>query len=208
MTYQDNIYHRFLELPFSYPKPERFSKSSEKFSMMMESSEIYEPFREFVESFGLQISNVLEAFYTPPGGGKVPLHTDTGQLPGENDVCKLNFTWGPEDSTTEWYKIKDNSFLQKYNLNNEHANSKFYEAGIDPDIDLSYVLFADLENADLVYETPITKPSLLNVSQLHSTYNPSESENRWSLCFTLLDNGKVLTFDKALTLFEDYIVEE
>lgn len=208
MIHQNNIYHRFLNLPFSYPKPERFSRPSEKFSMMMESSEIYQPFNAFIESFGLKISNVLEAFYTPPGGGKVPLHTDTPQLPGENDVCKLNFTWGPSDSTTEWYQIKDNSQLQKYNLDNDHANTKFYEAGIKPDIDFSYVLFADLENANLVYETPITKPSLLNVSQLHSTYNPSETENRWSLCFTLLKNGEILTFEHALKIFADYIVEE
>ena len=203
----ENIYHRYLNLPFEYPKPEEFNTGVEKYSVLLNDTEIYEPFKQWVEQFDLTISNVLEAFYTSPNGGRVPLHTDTSYLPGTHDVCKLNFTWGPMDSTTRWYKIKDENKLVKHFLNEDHANKKFYNAGIVPDIDISYVLFAEWEDADLVYETVIDRPSLLNVSQLHSTWNPSSEQHRWTLCFTLLENGEVLTFQRANEIFKDYIAE-
>lgn len=200
-----NVYHRYLNLPFKYPKPERFNSPIDNYTMLLEREEIYPPFKSWVESFDLKISNILEAFYTKPNGGKVPLHADTGHLPGTNDICKLNFTWGPLDSTTRWYKVKDESKLKKHYFTDEIANNKFYEAGIKPDIDISHILIADWEDVDLVYEAVIDRPSLLNISQLHSTWNPSPTEDRWTLCFTLLENGKTLPFNRAVEIFKDYI---
>lgn len=204
----NNIYHRYLELPFTYPKPERFNSGCDQFTTLLTKQEIYKPFQQWVESFGLKISNILEGFYTAPNGGRVPLHADTPQTPGENDICKVNFTWGSLDSTTQWYKIKDESKIQKHYLNDADANKKFEEAGIVPDIDISYVLFADWDDADLVHEVVIDRPSLLNISQLHSTWNPSPTEHRWTLCFTLLNDDKPLTFEKAKELFKEYIIDE
>lgn len=204
----ENIYHRYLKLPLSYPKPERFNHPSDTYSVILEHEKIYEPFKNFVSSFGLTISNVLEGFYTQPNGGRVPLHADTSTLPGVNDICKLNFTWGPSESTTQWYKIKDISKIKKHCINDNDANKKFYEAGIVPDIDIEYVLFADRDDADLVYEAVIDQPSLLNISQLHSTWNPSSTEHRWTLCFTLLENRQLLSFQRATEIFKDYIIAE
>lgn len=201
-----NIYHRYLNLPFEYPKPEQFNQGTEKYAILLEHQKIYEPFKEWVESFGLTISNVLEAFYTKPNGGRVPLHADTGYMPGTHDICKLNFTWGPLDSTTQWYKIKDESKLKKHYFGDEGINKKFHDAGIVPDFDISYVLFAEWEDADLVHEAVIDRPSLLNISQLHSTWNPSPTEHRWTLCFTLLENNKPLTFERANEIFKEYII--
>ena len=200
-----NIYHRYLVLPFEYPKPKKFNQGSNKFSELLEDEKIYEPFRVWVEGFGLEISNIVESFYTKPGGGRVPLHADTSTLPGENDLCKLNFTWGPENSTTQWYQIRDINKIKKHYLGNDFTNQKFEKAGIVPDIDISYVLFSELEECDLVYEAVINRPSLLNISQLHSTWNPSLNEHRWTLCFTLLENKKPLTFARSLEIFKDYI---
>jgi hypothetical protein len=200
-----NIYHRYLNLPFSYPKPEIFNQGSKNYTALIEQQYIYNTFQEWVASFGLTISNVLEGFYTPPNGGRVPLHSDTASMPGDNDICKLNFTWGSPDSTTQWYKIKDNSKIKKHHLDNADANQKFYDAGIVPDIDITYVLFADHEDAELVYEAVIDRPSLLNISQLHSTWNPSPTEHRWTLCFTLLENKKPITFQRGLEIFKNYI---
>lgn len=200
-----NVYHRYLNLPFEYPKPERFNTPIDNYTMLLEREEIYPPFKAWVESFDLKISNILEAFYTKPNGGKVPLHADTGHLPGTNDICKLNFTWGPLDSTTRWYKVKDESKLKKHYFTDEIANNKFYEAGIKPDIDISHILIADWEDVDLVYEAVIDRPSLLNISQLHSTWNPSPTEDRWTLCFTLLENDTTLPFNRAVEIFKDYI---
>jgi hypothetical protein len=201
----DNIYHRYLNLPLSYPKPKRFETSSEKYSVLID-EDVHKPFLDWLSTFGLAPSNVLEAFYTPPNGGRVPLHADTATLPGEHDICKINFTWGPSDSKTVWYKIKDESKLKKHYFGKEGANEKFDEAGIIPDFDISYVLFAEFEDADVIHEAVIDRPSLLNISQLHSTWNPSPTEDRWTLCFTLMENGKPLTFNRALEIFKDYIV--
>jgi hypothetical protein len=203
-----NIYHRYLNLPFTYPKPERFNFGSDKYAVLLEQEEIYKPFEDWIKSFGLTISNVLEGFYTAPNGGRVPLHADTPFLPGTNDICKLNFTWGSEDSTTQWYKIRDESKIKKHYFGGEGINKKFYDAGIVPDIDISYVLFADWNDADLMHEAVINRPSLLNISQLHSTWNPSLAEHRWSLCFTLLENKNLLSFNRATEIFKDYIYLE
>jgi hypothetical protein len=202
-----NVYHRYLNLPFDYPKPEKFNHPIEGYAVFLDRKIIHEPFHQWVESFGLTISNVLEGFYTPPNGGKVPLHADTGyQLPGLNDICKLNFTWGSSDSTTRWYQVNDESKLIKHYFGKGASNEKFYKAGIDPDIDISYVWLAEWDDVNLVYEAVIDRPSLLNISQLHSTWNPSPTEHRWTLCFTLLEDGKALTFDRALNIFKQYII--
>jgi hypothetical protein len=174
----------------------------------MNREEIHGPFKEWIESHGLTISNVLEAFYTKPNGGRVPLHADTGyQRPGVNDICKLNFTWGPLDSTTRWYRVKDESKLINHKFGKDASNKKFYDIGIEPDIDISHIWIAECQDVDLVYEAVIDRPSLLNISQLHSTWNPSPTEHRWTLCFTLLENGQALPFTRALQIFKDYIVE-
>jgi hypothetical protein len=201
------FYHKYLNLPFDHPKPKRFDHPADGYAVLIDRDAIYPPFEEWINSLGLKISNVLEAFYTKPNGGRVPLHSDTSYIPGIHDICKLNFTWGPSDSTTQWYKIKDESKLKKYEFGKEGANKKFYDAGIIPDIDIEYVLFADLEDGELVYEAVIDRPSLLNISQLHTTWNPSLTEDRWTLCYTLLENGELLTVQRASEIFKNYITE-
>ena len=203
-----NVYHRYLNLPFQYPKPERFNNPVDNYNVLINREEIHGPFKEWIESHGLYISNVLEAFYTKPNGGRVPLHADTGyQRPGINDICKLNFTWGPLDSTTRWYRVKDETKLVNHKFGKDASNKKFYDIGIEPDIDISHIWIAEWEDVDLVHEAVIDRPSLLNISQLHSTWNPSPTEHRWTLCFTLLENGQALPFTRALQIFKDYIVE-
>ena len=203
-----NVYHRYLNLPFQYPKPERFNNPVDNYNVLINREEIHGPFKEWIESHGLYISNVLEAFYTKPNGGRVPLHADTGyQRPGINDICKLNFTWGPLDSTTRWYRVKDETKLVNHKFGKDASNKKFYDIGIEPDIDISHIWIAEWEDVDLVHEAVIDRPSLLNISQLHSTWNPSTTEHRWTLCFTLLENGQALPFTRALQIFKDYLAE-
>lgn len=206
MNVDSTVYHKYLSLPFAYPKPERFNDPANGYAILMDKDAIDSQFKKWIGSFGLTISNVLEAFYTAPNGGKVPLHADTGYLPGTHDCCKLNFTWGSSDSTTRWYKATDESKLIKHKFGEKGINEKFYAAGITPDIDISHVLLAEWEDVELVYEAVIDRPSLLNISQLHSTWNPSPDEHRWSLCFTLLENGQLLSVSRACEIFKDYIV--
>jgi hypothetical protein len=204
---KENIYHRYLNLPFTYPKPERFNHPSDSYAIVMEEKDIYEPFKLWVEGFGLTISNILEAFYTKPNGSDVPLHVDSGWLPGTRDIGKINFTWGPIDSTTRWYNIKDESKYKRVPLGNRYLNQKFYERGIVPDIDIDYSVVADWKDVEVVHEAVINKPSLMNVGQLHSTWNNSTTEHRWTLCFILKENNETITFQRSLEIFKDYIEE-
>ena len=61
---------------------------------------------------------------------------------------------------------------------------------------------------NLVWEANTNKVSLLNVGQLHSTYNPTDV-GRWTLCFvpssSALRGGTYLTFEEALEVYADYI---
>jgi hypothetical protein len=199
------FYHKYLNLPFEYPKPERFNHPADSYSILMDPNEIYQPFKEWIESFGLTISNVFEAFYTRPNGSDVPLHADPGWIPGTHDICKLNFTWGPLDSTTRWYKIKDESKYIKYYFGEGGANKQLYDDNIKPDIDVNYSIVANWDDVDLVYEAVIDRPSLINVGQLHSTWNPSPTDYRWTLCFILLEDNELITFQRATEIFKDYI---
>lgn len=200
-----NLYHRYLNIPFDYPKPDLFNKPSDDFITFIDKGQIYGPFKEWVESKNLSISNILEGFYTKPGGGKIPLHTDTHYRPGEHDLCKLNFTWGPTTSTTRWFKVKDESQLIEFVHSGDGVNQGIDQSGIVPDIDVSKNYTAKWEDVDMVYEAVIDRPSLLNIGQLHSTWNPSSDEHRWTLSFTLLEEGNVLTFQRALEVFKECI---
>ena len=206
-----NIYHRYLKLPFEYPKPEIFDHGYHKTIQYPDISSVDTRFRIWIESLGLVIGNNLEAFYTPPNGGSISIHSDTPWLPGIKDVCKLNFTWGPSSSVTRWYRARYDSdiiLVKSYDLpvtidstidikevNIDHSDGAVYFAHCS----------ADVENVDLVYEAVIDRPSLFNSSQLHSTFNPG-SEHRWTLSFLLTDQaGELLQFSDALDIFQDYI---
>jgi hypothetical protein len=204
-TMHNNVYHRYLKLPFTYPKPERFNYPADTYAILMDQEQVFGPFRDWVKNLGLTISNVLEGFYTKPNGSDVPLHADPGWIPGTHDICKLNFTWGPSSSTTRWYKIKDESKYIKRYIGKLTINEKFHEENIKPDVDINYSIIANWEDVDLVHEAVIDRPSLINVGQLHSTWNPSPTEHRWTLCFVLLENNEPINFQRALEIFKDYI---
>ena len=197
-----NIYHRYLELPFEYPKPEIFDQGYHKIIKCLDDTVVDPVFGIWIESLGLHLFSPPDAFYTPPNGGSISLHSDVNWLPGHYDICNLNFTWGPSNSVTRWYQARNESditFIKNYDVNPEIID----HAITDLDIDLNRS--ADIKNVDLVYEAVIDRPSLLNVGQLHSTYNPG-TEHRWTLVFNLCkQDGKLLQFSDALEIFRDYI---
>ena len=197
-----NNYHRYLKLPFEYLKPKCFNKSYNHPNMIYVLSEsIDNSIIKWIESFDLKVSNVIEGFYTPANGGKLPMHNDT---PTISNATKINFTWGPDNSVTRWWKVKDESHLIPIHPD----NSQIEAAGIVPDIVIHSAFHAKEENCELVHEQVINKPSLMNIGQLHSTYNPDMTEDRWTLCFTLLHpNGDHVEFEEALKIFGSFIDE-
>jgi hypothetical protein len=197
-----NIYHRYLKLPFDYKKPKRLNISHEHPNMIVVlREEIDDKIIKWIEKFNLRVSNIIEAFYTPVNGGKLPIHNDTSEI---SNACKINFTWGPSDSVTRWWQVKSPELLKSIKPDNNHL----YNAGIKPDIVITDAFTAREEDCNMIHEQVIYKPSLMNIGQLHSTYNPNMIEDRWTLCFTLLNlDGSHLQFEEAIKIFENYIDE-
>ena len=205
-----NIYHRYIQLPFIMNKPTCFDKPLENdFITYVDQSELPDELFKWLAQYNLKISNVIEGFYTKPNGGAIPIHNDTVIPPGQRDACKLNFTWGPETSTTRWWKLKSGCNYIEINHDETEVNKSFQEAGIEPDIDCYKCYSADENNIELVHQAVINKPSILNVGQLHNTHNPDPTQHRWTLSLTLLKlPGEHLSFEEALLKFKDSIEHE
>ena len=102
--------------------------------------------------------------------------------------------------------IRDRSKYIEINHDQTDVNKSFEEAGIVPDIDCYKCYSADRKDVELVYEAVINKPSILNVGQLHDTFNPDPNKSRWTLSFTLLHkDGKHCTFADAMNIFSESI---
>jgi len=197
-----NIYHRYLNLPFEISKHDMFDTAPTD----MKHHDI-NPYRDshidkWHESLGL-IINHTEVFYTPPGG-ELPIHSDETTL--DNHV-KINVTWGPDEGTMRWWQSK-NSFVST-----DYENTKKKLKDIDAEVVDQFSerqhtnVLANKDDCDLVWEACTNKPSLVNVGQLHSTYNPTDYP-RWTLCFVPgIPNGHgYIYWDEALEYYKDYLV--
>jgi len=196
-----NIYHRYLQLPFTVKKPDCFKTLYHADIVLVDSQYVDTRVIDWIQLHGVKVSNLMEGFYTPTNGGKIPMHNDTPTL---RNATKINFTWGPSNSVTRWWRVKNLEFLKPVKPDNSHL----YATGIKPDIVVTDAFTAREEDCDLVHEQVINRPSLMNIGQLHSTYNPDMTEDRWTLCFTLLHpNGDHVEFEEALKIFGSFIDE-
>jgi hypothetical protein len=196
------MYHRYIKLPVSHKKPICFdAQPTEPTVIFVNKEHIDSSVVKCIESFGVIVSNVTEGIYTPPNHKKLHIHNDTNTI---TNATKINFTWGPSNSVTRWWRVKNLEFLKPVKPDNGHL----YATGIKPDIVVTDAFTAREEDCDLVHEQVINRPSLMNIGQLHSTYNPDMTEDRWTLCFTLLHpNGDHVEFEEALKIFGSFIDE-
>jgi len=176
-------YHRFLNLPFNVSKPTQFEQDfDDNQHIILEESVLDVDFKNWLRLLGCEII-YLEAFYTAPYES-INVHSDDNKL---SNRCKINVTWGDYTSKTRWWKIKDEKLLQ----------TRATPYGTEH-------LLADEKDCDLIYEATISKPSLVNVGMLHSTYNPS-SEGRWTLCVIPGKNNNYIDWQNGLEIFSNYI---
>jgi len=202
------MYHRYLNMPMEHFKPACFNTTPTQAKVIFVDAQYTDQnIKKWIESFGVKVSNVTEGIYTPPGDGKVSIHNDTKTI---TNATKINFTWGPDTSVTRWWQVNNESMLQVDTTDSTHI----FEA-VNPDIadhfDANNVhseLICDEQHCEIVHEAVINKPSLLNVGQLHSTYNPHKTEGRWSLCYFLLNQDNThLQFENAVNIFKDVTYE-
>ena len=184
---QENIFQRFVDLPVSpgvdlfkeFPDDPEVSKH-----VQVPSSKLNKDFLEFFAKYDIA-PDQWEAFYTAPFG-KIWIHTDTA---GFSDACKINWTWGDPMSETRWWDVKDHSKLEP----------------IVTDFGVNY-LRAEESNCKLIFKQNMTKPSIVQVGLMHSTYNFAPT-GRWTLCLPLCYPDKVSRYQwvDTLEMFEDYL---
>ena len=168
-----NNLHCYLDLPFEIKKPDICNTvpkglyHQDFFRREYEDTNV----KALLNSVGLDVRH-LEVFYTAPNT-RIPIHTDT---PVYNNRTKLNVTWGPEEGVIQWWKAKE-------------AKVKYERPGASP-LRTHKNIRADLEDCELIIERNTNKPSLVNVGQLHGTYNPHPTQGRWTLCFIICIPGQ------------------
>lgn len=197
----ENIFHRYLNLPFDIRKYPLFETTPKQMRHHDITGYIDKNVNKFHQNLGLSIIHT-EIFYTP-AGQSIPIHADSVTL--DNHV-KINITFGPNEGKIRWWKsnntkvVKDRQTAQDMlGLNN---NNNFSQR------DHTNVL-AKAEDCELVWEANTNRPSLVNVGQLHDTYSPPEA-GRWTLCFVPGNKGgsDYVYWDEALEIYKDYIVGE
>lgn len=198
----NNIYHRYLDLPFEITRHPMFDTAPKEIK-----HHDINPYRDaqvdqWHESLGLTV-NHTEVFYTPPGG-ELPIHSDEVTL--DNHV-KINITWGPAEGTIRWWESK-NAFVSTDYNNTKNKLKDLDHSTVDQFSQREHKnVLANKEECDLVWEASTNRPSLVNVGQLHSTYNPTDLP-RWTLCFVPgRPNGHgYIYWDEALEIYKDYLL--
>jgi hypothetical protein len=175
-----NIYHQYLDIPVS-PNVDLFANTEydpEKVChISIDETKVNPEFIEWLTSFNLSYY-FIEAFYTPPNGGKIHIHTDTATV---SDAVKINLTYGAKGGKIVWWEP-------------EHENKiESKETGFD-----AWYLTIEEQYCKKLYEADTNEPSLVQVGLFHSTWNPT-AEGRWTLSFPLIDKitGERITWNEA-----------
>ena len=194
----ENIYHRYINLPFEIARPDNTHEYPNIVQHVDMRDHVDQNMLDFHHSIGLEIQ-YMELFYTPPNQ-VLPIHSD---LPVLDNRTKINITWGPDEGRTRWWKAKSPDLMKVTGLSDYGDDF----SGEDHHRNLT----AAEEDCDMVWEANTNKPSLVNVGQLHSTYNPGEY-GRWTLCFCIGEQvgsrdmkTTFLNWENALDKYKDYI---
>ena len=140
-------------------------------------------FKDFLMPLGIKIY-FYEIFYTAPKS-TIPIHND-----GVETIVKINWVFGANDSTMQWWEVKDENHTPTFHIT---------EIGTECEV-------FDVQKCTCVYKEKIISPSLVNVRQLHSIDN-STNEGRWCMSFALydIDKKQPLTWDDAVSKLNKFM---
>lgn len=189
-----NNFHRYLNLPFEIKKPDVFNTTPDHVVHEQIKVNDDQNMVNFLKQFGMDLM-LVESFYTPPNGGKVPIHTDFWWY--ETDYVKINITWGPDDGKIIWWKC---SKTQEVKMEPKEYDGLTYT-------DTIRVLTANESDCKEIFSANTNKVSLVNTGILHSTINPS-NQPRWTLCFVPafdIEKNVYVTWNEAMDIFKDYL---
>ncbi|NBO70590.1 MAG: hypothetical protein EBU66_07415 [Bacteroidetes bacterium] len=175
-----NIYHKYLNLPFTITRPD-ICYGSPAEAKITNLGDYRDPnIEKLHQELGIK-TFIVEVVYTPPNSN-LPIHSDLMHV--DNHI-KLNLSWGDSDkSATRWWMPKD-------------ITTPVLSTPINP----------DREDYDLIYKATTNSPCLINVGQLHDSYNPSD-EGRWTLSFIPAhQNNNLIQWEEAMQIYKDYIYD-
>ena len=202
----DNIYHRHLKLPFEIQKPSYCNQTFDTPHQrnFLESEYCDYNIKTLLQEIGCEIG-CIESFYTPPLAS-IPIHTDDL----DSDHVKINMTWGPKGGVTRWWETKeiipmsDTTKAENYLKDSKSALKDNFSNTKDYSIHPFHV--AKEEDSKIVFEANTNIPSLVNVGLPHSTYNPSKTEGRWTVCFVPTFKKRMIKMSTALRIFKKFII--
>lgn len=147
-----------------------------------------------MSKFDLVIDHI-EIFHSKPNEF-TPIHRDVSTLPTDSnnsyDFIKLNYIYGGKNSLMKWYEtLPDIKPLNKNIYNNQSSVNVTSDAYRKEDV-------------TVMHEQVVGFPSIVQVGIPHNVQNTDE--DRYCLCIVPTKNGKRLSIDTALSLFETYIV--
>lgn len=186
----ENIFHRFIKVPYE-PGIDLFARTDYDpmfyRHVKVEDQDVNPELVKWFENLGIKFY-WFEAFYTPPYGGAIPIHTDTPEL---CDVVKLNWTYGAPGSKLLWWEPKKEKYVDSFQT----------------EFGAPYLTIKE-RHARKLFEVEVKKPSLVNIGMFHSTYNPTE-EGRWTLSLPLMkEDGTRLVWNEAVEILRDHFDEE
>ena len=176
-----NRYFKALDLPFEFkPKNPNFGSAQHVKYDLENAKEL----SDWLNSLGLKIG-FAEVFKKPPGYDfPNALHIDGEEL---DDHVKINFVYGIGSSKMRWWKIKDG---KSYKKETTVVWTKYF--------------YAAREDCDMVAESSLEKPSLVNAGVLHNV--ELVDRERWCYSFMIThSNGSRVYWDEAMKIFKDYI---
>jgi hypothetical protein len=138
-------------------------------------------FLDFLNSINLQAGG-LEMFYSNPNFIQGIHIDDTG-----NERVKLNYIYGGKNSFMNWYDIKDNVVPV---IKQTRTGS-------------SYVEFTE-DEVNLVYQSNVKFPSLVQVGIPHNIINPTE--HRLCVSVLLYRNNSCINMTDAIESFKQYMI--
>ena len=180
------MYHRYIQLPFQ-PIFRLYGDDiptlRENHHVRIQPEHIDPQLVGWLKDLGLYVV-VAEYFYTAPNKSLAP-HCDTVEL---SNVVKLNWMYGGDDSTMDWYEMKPNRPLPQYET---IINTKFSIPAVDDII--------------LKQSIKIGKPSLINVGQVHGVRNGKQPRYVYSFVIGVTATQQRLEWDQAKEIFVKYI---
>jgi hypothetical protein len=177
-----NQFHYTLDIPINFEPV--FLEADENQHVKYDIDLVTSDLKNWLYSLGLKIVYGEQFLLTNTIGAMStwPLHIDDPHI-----FVKLNYVYSDTDADMEWYELKPGHNLL----------SSITSVGTN-------YTWAKKDSCNLIYSAKVQKPSLVNVSILHSVAEVSSPRYCFSFVMVKLD-GSHISWEEAEMIFKDYI---